>query len=152
MAYAKSKGLKVGEKPTPMGDLEKKSMAAHMALMEKLKSAKGAAFDACYVSNQVADHDDTHAKVMAMMQAGGTGADAEMSAMLNELHQKLPQHREHAYQVLGKLDDKLMQGMGGAGASGSTTTQGSGGTTGGTMGKSDAGTMKSDAGSMHGGH
>lgn len=128
MQYAQSKGLKLAEKPKPMNDLEKKSMAAHLALMDKLKSARGAAFDACYIANQVADHDDTHAKIMAMMHGGGAGSDAEMTAMLQELHTKLPQHREHAYSVLGKLDDKLMQGMGGAG-DGSM-----GGATGGTMG------------------
>jgi putative membrane protein len=121
MAYAKSKNLKLADMPKPMNDMERKGMAAHKATMEALKEMKGMPFDSKYLSGQVAAHDMAIGKVMAA-QAEMKGADAEMTAMLSELSQKLPHHREMAYSALGKLAQQMKSHMGATGGSGESET------------------------------
>jgi putative membrane protein len=123
MSYAKGKGMKLGDTPKAMNDMEKKMMAQDKATMEELQVLTGAAFDSCYMAGQVGDHDATLGRVMAAKQAMPS-ASGEMASMMQELMQKVPAHREQAWNILGKLDDAM--GVGGSGA-------GMGGTTGGTM-------------------
>ncbi|NPC85009.1 DUF4142 domain-containing protein [Pyxidicoccus fallax] len=137
MTYAQSKGHKLADMPKAMNDVEKKVMAQDKATMEELQVLKGAAFDSCYMAGQVGDHDATLGKVMAARQAM-TNMDPQMTAMMQELMQKVPAHREQAWNILGKLDDTM--GVGGSGA-GSMN-----GSTGGSMGGSTGGSM--DHGSM----
>ncbi|MCP3139367.1 DUF4142 domain-containing protein [Pyxidicoccus xibeiensis] len=125
MDYAKTKGLKLAEMPKPMNDVEKKVMAQDKATMEELQVLKGAAFDSCYMAGQVGDHDATLGKVMAAKQ-GMTNPDPQLTAMMQELTQKVPAHREQAWTLLGKLDDTLA--VGGSGSQG-----GMNGSQGGTM-------------------
>ncbi|WP_205525971.1 DUF4142 domain-containing protein [Pyxidicoccus trucidator] len=117
MDHAKGKGLKVADMPKPANDLEKKMMAQDKASMEELQVLKGAAFDSAYMAGQVADHDATLGKVMASKQAMPT-MDPQMTAMMQELTQKVPAHREQAWTILGKLDDGMA--VGGSGTMGST--------------------------------
>ncbi|MFP2908606.1 DUF4142 domain-containing protein [Pyxidicoccus sp. 3LFB2] len=146
MDYAKSKGVKVADMPKPANDMEKKMMAQDKATMEELQVLKGAAFDSCYMAGQVGDHDATLGKVMAAKQAMPT-MDPTMTSMVQELTTKVPQHREQAWNILGKLDDGMAVGgsggtMGGSGSTGGTMNHGSmgHGSTGGTMGGSTGGT------------
>lgn len=114
MDYAKGKGLKLADMPKPMNDMEKKMMAQDKATMEELQVLKGAAFDSCYMAGQVGEHDATLGKVLAARQAM-TAMDPTMTGMMQELTTKVPQHREQAWTLLGKLDDTLaVGGSGGA--------------------------------------
>jgi putative membrane protein len=153
MAYAKQKGFTLADKPKPVDDMEKKAMAADMAMMEKLRTMKGMAFDSCYMAGQVGDHDETLGKMMAARQAG-FASDTQLTTMLDEQTQHVTRHRQQAYSVLGQLSPSAT-GVGGAGdtgkmdsghkdhkgnmGTGSGTMGGSG--TGGTMGGSGTGTM-----------
>ncbi|MBN8464952.1 DUF4142 domain-containing protein [Corallococcus exiguus] len=121
MDYAKSQNMKLAEMPKATNDMEKKAMAADKADMEKLQALKGAPFDSTYMAGQVGAHDAAIGKVMAAQQ--GMGATGELAALLTNLTQELPRHRDMAYQTLGKLDDAM--GVGGAGTQGSTTDHGS---------------------------
>jgi putative membrane protein len=112
MTYAEGKKLKLAD-PKPADDVEKKSMAADKADMEKLQALKGAPFDSCYMAGQVAAHDSAIGMVMAAMK--GMGATGELATMLNTLNQELPKHRDMAYQTLGKLSGAM--GVGGSGDS-----------------------------------
>jgi putative membrane protein len=132
MDYAKGKNMKVADMPKPANDTEKKMMAQDKATMEELQRLKGAAFDSCYMAGQVGDHDATLGKVLAAKQTMTT-MDPTMTSMVQELTTKVPQHREQAWTILGKLDDTMATG-------------GSGATMGGTMGGSTGGTM--DHGAM----
>lgn len=152
MSYAQSKGMKLGDMPKAMNDMEKKMMAQDKATMEELQVLKGAAFDSCYMAGQVGDHDATLGKVMAARQAM-PNASGEMASMMQELMQKVPAHREQAWNILGKLDDTMGVGgsggtmggqnmdhgkmnHGGTGMGGNTGSGSTGGSTGGTMGGS----------------
>ncbi|HZI14556.1 MAG TPA: DUF4142 domain-containing protein [Myxococcus sp.] len=149
MSYAQGKGMKLGDMPKAMNDMEKKMMAQDKATMEELQVLKGAAFDSCYMAGQVGDHDATLGRVMAAKQAM-PAATGEMASMMQELMQKVPAHREQAWNILGKLDDAM--GVGGAGMGGTMdhgkmnhggTGMGGntpGGTTGGGMGGGASGT------------
>jgi len=140
MDYAKSKGLKVADMPKAASDVEKKMMAQDKATMEELQALKGAAFDSCYMAGQVGDHDALLGKVMAAKQAMPT-MDPQMTAMVQELTTRVPQHREQAWNILGKLDDGMaMGGSGGTMGRGGQMDHGSmgHGTTGGTMGGTTA--------------
>ena len=112
MSYAQGKGMKLSDMPKAMNDVEKKVMAQDKATLEELQVLKGAAFDSCYMAGQVGDHDATLGKVMAAKQ-GMPAATGEMASMMQELMQKVPAHREQAWNILGKLDDTL--GVGGSG-------------------------------------
>ncbi|MFY1828889.1 DUF4142 domain-containing protein [Myxococcus fulvus] len=114
MAYAKSKNLKLADMPKAMNDVEKKMMAQDKATMEELTVLQGAPFDSCYMAAQVGDHDAVLGKVLAARQ-GMPSASPELTAMFTELTQKVPAHREQAWQILGKLDDGMA--VGGSGAS-----------------------------------
>ncbi len=138
MDYAKGKSLKLADMPKPMNDMEKKMMAQDKASMEELQVLKGAAFDSCYMAGQVGDHDATLGKVMAAKQ-GMTTMDPTMTSMMQELTTKVPQHREQAWTILGKLDDGMAVGgsgspQGGTGMGGNMDhgAMGHGSTTGGT--------------------
>lgn len=111
--YAKTKGMKLAEMPKPLNDVEKKVMAADKAAMEELQVLQGPPFDSCYMAGQVGDHDAVLGKVLAARQ-GMPSASPELTAMFQELTQKVPAHREQAWQILGKLDDNM--GVGGSGA------------------------------------
>jgi putative membrane protein len=113
MSMAQSRGMKLSDTPKPMNDLEKRVIAAEKANMEKLQALKGEAFDSCYMSTQVGQHDETLGKLMAARQA--LGGNAELTTMLGELTPHLVQHRQQAYSVLGKLGQSMM-GVGGAGS------------------------------------
>ena len=128
MEYAKGKNMKLADMPKAMNDMEKKMMAQDKATMEELQVLKGAAFDSCYMAGQVGDHDATLGKVMAAKQAMTT-MDPTMTSMMQELTQKVPAHREQAWNILGKLDDSMA--VGGSGATGNNGTMG--GSTGGSM-------------------
>jgi putative membrane protein len=123
MDYAKGKGMKLADMPKPMGDMEKKMMAQDKATMEELQVLKSAAFDSCYMAGQVGDHDATLGKVMAAKQSM-TNMDPTMTSMMQELTTKVPQHREQAWTILGKLDDTLATG--GSGTMGNNGSMGSG--------------------------
>jgi putative membrane protein len=154
MSYAQGKGMKLGDMPKAMNDMEKKMMAQDKATMEELQVLTGAAFDSCYMAGQVGDHDATLGRVMAAKQAMPAPA-GEMASMMQELMQKVPAHREQAWNILGKLDDSM--GVGGAGMGGNNMNgnnmggtmdhgkmnhggTGMGGTTGGNMGGGASGT------------
>jgi putative membrane protein len=135
MSYAQSKGMKLGDNPKGMNDMEKKMMAQDKATMEQLQVLTGSAFDSSYMAGQVEDHDATLGKVMAARQAM-TNMDPQMSAMMQELMQRVPAHREQALSILGKLSATMgVGGSGGAmgGKTGGTMGGGTGGTTGGSM-------------------
>jgi putative membrane protein len=137
MAMAQAKGLKLADMPKPMGDMEKKVMAADKANQEKLQALKGEAFDACYMALMVGDHDETLGKVQAGQQA--MTANAELTAMLGTVSQSVTQHRQQAYSVLGKLGPQATGGAGGT--MGGTKPSGTGtGTQGGHMGHGAGGT------------
>jgi len=147
MTLAQSKGMKLADMPKPMGDAEKQAMAAHKAMLQELALMKGAAFDSMYIASQVADHDKTLGKVMTA-QAKLKNLDPQLTQMLSTLSQRLPQHREMAYSVLGKLDDTMKSGVGGSGSDpGSSDTGGSGSDTGGSL--SDTGGSGMDTGGSH---
>jgi putative membrane protein len=112
MSMAQTRGLKLADMPKPMNDMEKKSIAADKAVMEKLQTLKGEPFDSCYMSNMVGDHDATLGKLMAGRQA--LSGNAQLTAMLDNLTQTVFQHRQQAYSVLGKLGQGMV-GVGGAG-------------------------------------
>ncbi|WP_223638625.1 DUF4142 domain-containing protein [Corallococcus sp. EGB] len=129
--YAKTQNMKLTEMPTPANDTEKKAMAADKADMEKLQALKGAPFDSAYMAGQVAAHDAAIGKVMAAQH--GMNATGELATMLTTLTKELPQHRDMAYQTLGKLSEAM--GVGGGGMQGGTMDHGSmGGSTGTTGG------------------
>lgn len=115
MSYAQGKGMKLSDMPKPLNDVEKRVMAQDRATMDELQVLKGAAFDSCYMAGQVGDHDATLGKVMAARQAM-TNMDPQLTAMMQELMQRVPAHREQALGILGKLDDTL--GVGGSGSMG----------------------------------
>jgi putative membrane protein len=133
MAMAQTRGLKLADMPKPMGDVEKKVMAADKANQEKLQALKGEAFDACYMSLMVGDHDETLGKVMAGQQ--GLTGNTELTAMLGNVSQSVTQHRQQAYSVLGRLGPQAT----GAGDMGGTKPSGTG-TQGGHMGHGAGGT------------
>ncbi|MBJ6763347.1 DUF4142 domain-containing protein [Myxococcaceae bacterium JPH2] len=110
---AQGKGLKLDESPKALDDAEKRSMAADKATTEQLQALKGAPFDSVYMSNQVGAHDLAIGQVLAARH--GMSASGELATMLTDLSQKLPQHRDMAYQVLGKLSGAM--GVGGSGES-----------------------------------
>ena len=112
MTMAQGRGMKLADMPKPVNDMEKKMVAADKANMEKLQALKGDAFDSCYMSLQVGEHDATLGKLMAGRQA--FGANTELTTMVTELTPKVAQHRQQAYSVLGKLGQSMM-GVGGAG-------------------------------------
>lgn len=134
MTMAQGKGLKLADMPKPLNDMEKKVMAADKANQEKLQTLKGEAFDACYMSLMVGDHDETLGKVMAGQQ--GLTGNTELTAMLGNVSQSVTQHRQQAYSVLGRLGPQAT-GAGGMGDMGGTKPSGSG--TGGHMGGHGAG-------------
>jgi putative membrane protein len=144
MTMAQGKGLKLADMPKPLNDMEKKAMAADKANQEKLQALKGEAFDACYMSLMVGDHDETLGKVMAGQQ-GMTG-NMELTGMLGNVSQSVTQHRQQAYSVLGRLGPQAT-GVGGTGDMGGTKPSGSGtGTMGGHMGHGAGGTTGSGTG------
>ncbi|MCP3059457.1 DUF4142 domain-containing protein [Myxococcus sp. K38C18041901] len=114
MAYAKGKGMTLTDMPKAMNDVEKKMMAQDKATGEALAVLQGMPFDSCYMAAQVAGHDAVLGKVLAAKQ-GMPSASPELTAMFTELIQKVPAHREQAWQILGKLDDGM--GVGGSGTS-----------------------------------
>jgi len=137
MTMAQGKGLKLADMPKPLNEVEKKVMAADKANHEKLQGLKGEAFDACYMSLMVGDHDETLGKVMAGQQ--GLTGNTELTAMLGNVSQSVTQHRQQAYSVLGRLGPQAT-GAGGTGDMGGTKPSGTGtGTTGGHMGGHGAG-------------
>ncbi|HEX8438441.1 DUF4142 domain-containing protein [Archangium sp.] len=147
MTMAQGRKLKLADMPKPMNEIEKTTLAADKANMEKLQTLKGEPFDSYYMSNMVADHDETLGKLMAGQQA--LAGNAELTSMMTTLTQSVTQHRQHAYTVLGKLGPQGM-GTGGAKAPGSTggtmapTTPGTGTGTGtGTTGSGAGGTTGS---------
>jgi len=111
MTLAQGRGLKLSDMPRPMNDMEKKAMAADKAIMEELQALRGEPFDSCYISGQVGDHDATLGKLMAGRQA--ITGNAQLTSLLDEMTQRIAQHRQHAYSVLGKLGQGM--GVGGAG-------------------------------------
>jgi putative membrane protein len=115
MSYAQGKGMKLGDMPKPMNDVEKRMMAQDRATMEELQVLRGAAFDSMYMAGQVGDHDALVGKVVTARQAM-TNMDPQLTAMMQELTQKAPAHREQALGILGKLDDTM--GVGGSGSMG----------------------------------
>jgi putative membrane protein len=160
MTMAQGMKLKLADMPKPLNDVEKKVMAADKANQEKLQAMKGEAFDSCYMSLMVGDHDETLGKVMAGQQA--LSANTELTTMLGNVSQSVTQHRQQAYSVLGKLN---LQGMGvggtgdnkgtgtmgpgsGSGSMGGTMDHGAGGAkgTGGNMGSGTGGNMGSGTG------
>jgi len=119
-------------------------MAADKANQEKLQALKGEAFDACYMSLMVGDHDETLGKVMAGQQ-GMTG-NTELTAMLGNVSQSVTQHRQQAYSVLGRLGPQA-PGVGGTGGDmGGTKPSGAG--TGGHMGHGAGGTGTTGSGTQ----
>ena len=138
MTMAQGKGLKLADMPKPLNDMEKKVMAADKANQEKLQALKGEAFDACYMSLMVGDHDETLGKVMAGQQ--GLTGNTDLTAMLGNVSQSVTQHRQQAYSVLGRLGPQAT-GAGGTGDMGGTKPSGTG--TGGHMGHGAGGTTGS---------
>ena len=123
MSLAQQRGLKLAATPTPMNDMERRAMATDKALMEELRMLKGDAFDSVYMSNMVADHDETLGKMMAGQKAF---TQPPLSTMLTEATQNIAKHRQHAYSVLGKVGPSMTMGVGGAGTQGRQMGTGSG--------------------------
>jgi putative membrane protein len=143
MTMAQTRNLKLADMPKPLNDMEKKVMAADKANQEKLQALKGEAFDACYMSLMVGDHDETLGKVMAGQQSM-TG-NAELTAMLGNVSQSVTQHRQQAYSVLGRLGPQAT-GVGGTGGDMGGTKPSGSGTPGGHMGHGAGGTTGSGSG------
>lgn len=97
---AKAQKLTLAE-PKPANDVEKRSMAADKATMDKLQVLKGEPFDGCYMANQLGAHDATLGKLLAGKQA--LSANAPLSSLIDDLIQSVSMHRQHAYTLLGKL-------------------------------------------------
>ncbi|WP_224249284.1 DUF4142 domain-containing protein [Hyalangium gracile] len=112
MAYAQQKGLKLGT-PKPMDDVERKSMAAQKANLEKLQALKGAPFDSCFLSNMVGEHDEVIGKLMASRQ--GT-VDPSLTPIVQQLTQFVTQHRQQAHSLLSRVGPgATTTGVGGSG-------------------------------------
>ncbi len=121
-ALAQSRGLKLADMPKPMNDVEKKSMAAQKANMEKLQALKGEPFDSCYMASMVGDHDEALGKLMAGQQA--LTGNAELTSVVGDLSQTIAQQRQKAYTLLGKVGPQAMgMGVGGAGGDKGTSPQ-----------------------------
>ncbi|KFE68084.1 DUF4142 domain-containing protein [Hyalangium minutum] len=112
MSYAQQKGLKLAE-PQPMNDVERKSMAAHKANMEKLQALKGTPFDSCFLAIMVGGHDEALGQLMAAKQ--GT-TDASLTPLLQDLITPVTQHRQQAYTLLGRIGPGAGTGVGGSGS------------------------------------
>jgi putative membrane protein len=136
MSYAQGKGMKLSDEPKPANDMEKRSMAADKAVMDKLQVLKAEPFDSSYMANQVGSHDAALGKLMAGQKAFTQG---QVATLLTQATQSVAKHRQHAYSILGKLGQSMMMGVGGAGSSS------------GSMGGSMGGSSGSMGGSMGGG-
>lgn len=112
MTLAQGRGMRLSDMPRPMNDMEKRMIAADKAITAELQVLKGDAFDSCYISGQVGDHDATLGKLMAGRQA--VTGNAQLTSLMDEMAQTVSQHRQQAYSVLGKLGQNMM-GVGGAG-------------------------------------
>jgi putative membrane protein len=112
MAYAQKKGIKLGDTPKPLNDVERKAMAAEKATKEKLQALQGMPFDVSFLAHMVSDHDMAIGKVMAGQQAF---TDPEVSSLLQRTSQVLTGHRQQAYSLLGKHSPAMHMGVGGAG-------------------------------------
>jgi putative membrane protein len=148
---AKQKGLTLSA-PKPLNEVERKTMAAQKANMEKLKELKGAPFDACFLANMVGDHDEVLGKLMAAQQ---NVTDTAMTPLLQDLSRSIMQHRQQAHTLLSRVGPGSTTGVGGAGMGGQgmghdmghgkgtgTSGTGSTGTTGsGTQGTGSPNTM-----------
>ncbi|MBN1205267.1 MAG: DUF4142 domain-containing protein [Myxococcaceae bacterium] len=111
MSYAQSKNLRVGT-PRPMNDVERKSMAAQKAAVEKLQVLKGQPFDADFLAHMVGDHDLALGKVLAGQQHL---TSAEISPVLQLHAQAITRHRQQAHTLLGRIGPGATMGVGGAG-------------------------------------
>jgi putative membrane protein len=111
MTYAQQKGHKLAE-PKPLNEVERKSMAAHKASMEKLQVLKGQPFDACFLASMVGDHDEVLGKLMAAQQ---NDTAAAVTPLLQQHAQAVTQHRQQAYTLLGRIGPGSSSGVGGSG-------------------------------------
>ncbi|HYI00772.1 DUF4142 domain-containing protein [Hyalangium sp.] len=111
MTYAQQKGHKLAE-PKPLNDVERRSMAAHKANMEKLQVLKGQPFDSCFLASMVGDHDEVLGKLMAAQQ---NVTDAAVTPLLQQHAQAVTQHRQQAYTLLGRIGPGSSSGVGGSG-------------------------------------
>ncbi|WP_224367920.1 DUF4142 domain-containing protein [Hyalangium versicolor] len=149
MAYAQKKGLKLGE-PKPLDDVERRSMAAGKANMEKLQVLKGVPFDACFLASMVGDHDAVLGELMAGQQSA---TDAGLTPLLQQLATSVTQHRQQAYSLLGRNGPGATSGVGGSGDVGSDVhhdmgsgTGGAGDTNKGTKSPGDKNTLDPGSG------
>lgn len=113
MAYAQRKGMKLASEPKPMNDVERKTMAAQKAAMDKLQALKGAPFDSSFLAHMVGDHDMALGKLMAAQQA--FAANTEMMPLLQQHIPPITNHRQQAHSLLGRIGPGASMGVGGAG-------------------------------------
>jgi putative membrane protein len=112
MSYARQRGHKLADTPKPLNEVERKSMDAHRAAMEKLRVLKGQPFDADFLAHMVGDHDMALGKVMAGQQHF---TDAAISPVLQQHAQVIARHRQQAHTLLGRIGPGATMGVGGAG-------------------------------------
>jgi putative membrane protein len=116
--YAQTKGHTLAKTPRPLDDMERKAMTAEKAMIEKLETLKGAAFDASFLAHMVSDHDMALGKVMAAQQ---NFTEGEVATLLQQTSQSVSSHRQQAYSLLGRNGPAVGMGVGGAGTGSSTT-------------------------------
>ncbi|MBZ4417554.1 DUF4142 domain-containing protein [Myxococcus sp. RHSTA-1-4] len=99
LSYAQKKNLTLGE-PKVDDDFHKTMKNADDAVMAKLQSLQGPAFDRAFLAHAVSDHDADVAKVMAGQQQ--FASNTELKGQLDSLLPTLKQHRDQAYKLLGQ--------------------------------------------------
>ncbi len=125
MTLARSRKLTLGD-PKPVNDLERKMMQSDDDTLAVLRQVDGQVFDQMFLSHMVMGHDRAINKVTMGMQKFSS---PELAPLLSEMLPRITQHRDQAFQLLGKVDQIGSQpGVGGAGTQGtqdSRDTQGS---------------------------
>lgn len=105
-AYAQKKGVTLSEdEPSAANDTEKAVMESEKAGKAKLQALQGPGFQYAYLADMVADHDMDIAKVAAAMEQ--LKGNAELMKLLDATAPKLNQHRERAYELLGRHKAKV---------------------------------------------
>ena len=96
LALAKKKGLATIPDEVPATEDAKKEHQAMMDGMAKLKTLKGAEFDAAFLTMMAADHD----KEVARLEAGATTAkDADLAAFLKATKPVVQGHADKARSI-----------------------------------------------------
>lgn len=107
-AYAQKKGVTLSDsEPSPENDTERAVMETGKAMKKQLEALQGKAFQYAYLTHMVGDHDLDVSKVAAGMEQ--YAANKELTTLLQSLGPKLTQHRERAYDLLGRHKARVHQ-------------------------------------------